>query len=285
MNMMHTLRRNSSISDYKDMEGVFDWNQTPLAPLALLDSKATVIVEASKQSSWGNHARDAFYVGPAPLHYILKEYYVCDIHGFVIAVEKFILHTAGAGNIRGRPDNGRGDGSHRGDEEYGARIGRQEKAAHQHAKKKLITILDSTETLRAVDGGQPRMNLAASTSANPTSPRVMARTGFVHQRQTRNNTPLSSIEEEATVVEITPILQQQARDSNNVKRRSNGNRLPSLHHTNDCEHGKRQMGERQPVGPVRINPGRTVKQTGRRVDGVLIGSQKNSAKRARANVS
>ena len=40
------------------------------------------------------------------------------------------------------------------------------------------------------------------------------------------------------------------------------------------------MIERQPVRPARINPGESVKQTGRHVDGVLIGSQRNSAKRA-----
>ena len=85
MNMVRTSRRNSSISAYEDMEGAFDWNRTPLAPLG---SKAVVIVEADERPAWGNHARDAFYVGRAPLHYRLKEFYMCDTHGFVTAVGK-----------------------------------------------------------------------------------------------------------------------------------------------------------------------------------------------------
>ena len=40
------------------------------------------------------------------------------------------------------------------------------------------------------------------------------------------------------------------------------------------------MRERQPVKLARINTGQTVKQTGRRVDEVLIGSQQNSGKKA-----
>ena len=108
----------------------------------------------------------------------------------------------------------------------------------------------------------------------------MTRTRFVHQRQTRNNTPLPSIEEEAMVIETTLFLQQQLRDGNGGERQSNGSHLPIVHHENDCEHEKRQMRERQPVEPARINLGRTVKQTGQRVEKVLISSRKNSAKKA-----
>ena len=71
MNMLRTSRPDSKISAYKDMEGAFDWNRTPLAPLG---SKATVIVEASEQSSWDNHAHNAFYDGPALIYCRLKEY-------------------------------------------------------------------------------------------------------------------------------------------------------------------------------------------------------------------
>ena len=48
MNMVRTSRRNSSISAYKDMEGPFDWNRTPIAPLRI---KAVVIVEADERPS------------------------------------------------------------------------------------------------------------------------------------------------------------------------------------------------------------------------------------------
>ena len=69
MNMVLTSRRNSTISAYKDMEGPFDWNRTPIAPLG---SKAVVYAEPDERPSWGPHARDAFYVGRAPLKTSLK---------------------------------------------------------------------------------------------------------------------------------------------------------------------------------------------------------------------
>ena len=70
LNMMRTSRRNSNISAYEDMEGVFDWNKTPLAPLGC---KAVVYSDPSERASWAPHERDAFYIGRAPLHCRLKE--------------------------------------------------------------------------------------------------------------------------------------------------------------------------------------------------------------------
>ena len=185
------------------MEGAFCWNQTLLAPLG---SKATVIVETSKWSSWGNHARNALYVESALLHFKLKEYYMCDTQDFVITVGKF------------HPAHCRVPAISEADQmivpatdiikemkntvlESAAR-----KRRHTNMLKKLLTILDNTESPRMIDSGQPRVSPVASMSADPTSPRVMAGTRFVHQRQTRHNAPLPRIEEEATVVETTPTL-------------------------------------------------------------------------------
>ena len=67
------------------MEGPFDRNRTPIVRLG---SKAVIYAETDERPSWGPHARDAFYVGRAPLHYRLKEYYMCDTHGFTTAVGK-----------------------------------------------------------------------------------------------------------------------------------------------------------------------------------------------------
>ena len=47
-----------------------------------------VYTEPEERPSWGPHARDAFHVGRAPLHYRLKEFYMCDTHGFTTAVRK-----------------------------------------------------------------------------------------------------------------------------------------------------------------------------------------------------
>ena len=79
------------------------------------------------------------------------------------------------------------------------------KRRHTEILKKLLSILKNSEPPRVADGGQTRVSLAASTSANTTSLRVIAKTRFVHQRQTRNNIPLPSIQEEEDVTEATQI--------------------------------------------------------------------------------
>ena len=83
LNMLRTSRRNINISAYEDMEGVFNWNKTPLAPLG---SKSVVYAEPSKRPSWEPHARDAFYIGRASLHYSLNKCYMCDTHGITTSV-------------------------------------------------------------------------------------------------------------------------------------------------------------------------------------------------------
>ena len=86
------------------------------------------------------------------------------------------------------------------------------KLRYTETLKKLVAILKNREPPRVANGGQPRVSPAASTSSNPTSPRVIAKTRFVHQRRTRNNIPLPSIQEEEDVQEATPPQQVQQHD-------------------------------------------------------------------------
>ena len=79
------------------------------------------------------------------------------------------------------------------------------KRQHTEILKKLLAILDNSEPLRVVDGRQTRVSPTASMLANTISPRVIAKTRFVHQRRTRNNIPLPSIQEEEDMTEATPI--------------------------------------------------------------------------------
>ena len=67
--MLRISQSNSNISTYEDMEGAFYWNKILLAALGI---KTVVYAETSKRPSWGPHARDAFYIGRAPLHYRFK---------------------------------------------------------------------------------------------------------------------------------------------------------------------------------------------------------------------
>ena len=87
------------------------------------------------------------------------------------------------------------------------------KLRYTETLKKLLAILENSKPPRVADGGQTRVSPAASTLANETSPRVIAKTRFVHQRRTRNNVPLPSIQEEEDVTEATPLQQVHKHDS------------------------------------------------------------------------
>ena len=115
--------------------------------------------------------------------------------------------------------------------------------------------------------------MAASTSANPTSPRVIAKTRFVHQLQTRNNIPLLSIQEEEDGREATPPQQVQEHDSG-------ADNDPIPHYVKDVQEMLRAKSKMKPVGPVIMNVGRRSKTTERRVNGLLTGRMRNNAKRA-----
>ena len=55
------------------------------------------------------------------------------------------------------------------------------KLRYTETLKKLLAIVDKREPPRVADGGQTRVSPAASTSANPISPRVIVKTQFDHQ--------------------------------------------------------------------------------------------------------
>ena len=123
------------------------------------------------------------------------------------------------------------------------------------------------------------MSLAASTSANTTSPRVIVKNRFVHQRQIRNNIPLPSIQEEEDVTEATPL--QQVQDHDGVADRQQvEDDDPIPHYVKDVQEMLRAKSTVHLVGPVRMNVVRRSKKVGRRVNGVLIGSMRNNMKRA-----
>ena len=142
--------------------------------------------------------------GVQKLHYRLKEFYACDTHGFVNAVGGiYATHcrmpaiseddlTIGAAAELIEMMKGTVPAT------------ATKKLRHTETLKKLVAILENREPPRVANGGQPRVSPAASTLSNPTSPRVIAKTKFVHQRRTRNNIPLPIIQEEEDVRKATP---------------------------------------------------------------------------------
>jgi hypothetical protein len=57
---------NPKLSAYAILEGQFNFNCTPMAPIG---TKALVFMIPNKCNTWENHAIDVWYVGPAKMHY------------------------------------------------------------------------------------------------------------------------------------------------------------------------------------------------------------------------
>merc|ERR1712155_17519 len=65
-NMLRTSRVHPKISSYHCLEGVHDFNKVPWAPPG---TRATIFNPPEVRSSWRPRALDAWYVGPAHMHY------------------------------------------------------------------------------------------------------------------------------------------------------------------------------------------------------------------------
>ena len=82
LNLLRTSRVNSKLSAYAILEGQFEFDKTPLAPVG---TKALVFLDPKKRASWNTHAVDAWYVGPAKKHYRNYRFYIPETRGYRIA--------------------------------------------------------------------------------------------------------------------------------------------------------------------------------------------------------
>jgi hypothetical protein len=75
LNMLRASRVDPSKMAYKILNGPYDWNHYPLAPLGC---KAVVYKDGNTRGSWASRGVDAFYLGPAKDHYRCNNYYIPD---------------------------------------------------------------------------------------------------------------------------------------------------------------------------------------------------------------
>ncbi len=75
LNLLRGSRINPKLSAYEQLSGRFDVNRTPLAPPGI---RCLAHVKPSKRLSWGTHAIDAWYVGPATDSYRCHKVYTPD---------------------------------------------------------------------------------------------------------------------------------------------------------------------------------------------------------------
>jgi hypothetical protein len=67
---------------YEILNGAYDWNQYPLAPLGC---KAVVYKDSNTQGSWALRGVDAFYLGPAKDHYRCNSYYIPEMRAYRVS--------------------------------------------------------------------------------------------------------------------------------------------------------------------------------------------------------
>ncbi|KAL7476250.1 hypothetical protein ACHAW6_002122 [Cyclotella cf. meneghiniana] len=63
------------------MEGQFNFNKIPLATIG---TKSLKFLIPNKRNTWENHAVDAWYVGPAKMHYKNYKFYIPETRGYRI---------------------------------------------------------------------------------------------------------------------------------------------------------------------------------------------------------
>ena len=73
LNMLRPTHANPNISAYNQLEGVFDYNATPLAPLGC---KVLIHEKPDRRASWAAHGIEGWYIGPAMEHYRCHKIYV-----------------------------------------------------------------------------------------------------------------------------------------------------------------------------------------------------------------
>ncbi len=91
LNLLRGSRVDPSKSAYEILNGLYDWNRYPLAPLGC---KAILYEDGDTHGSWASRGVDAFYLGPEKDHYRCDNYYVLETRAYRIlgSTELFPQH-------------------------------------------------------------------------------------------------------------------------------------------------------------------------------------------------
>jgi hypothetical protein len=78
---MRASRINPNILTYEALNGPYDWNCYPLAPLGC---KAIVYKDGDTRGSWASRGIDGWYLGPSKDHYQWALYYIPETRVYCI---------------------------------------------------------------------------------------------------------------------------------------------------------------------------------------------------------
>jgi hypothetical protein len=81
LNLLRSLRIDLAKSAYEILNGRYNWNRYPLAPLGC---KAIVYKDGDTHSSWASRGEDPWHLGPSKDHYQCDLYYIIEIQAYFI---------------------------------------------------------------------------------------------------------------------------------------------------------------------------------------------------------
>ncbi len=207
LNLLRASRVDPTISAYEALNGPYDWNRYPLAPLGC---KAVIYEDSDTRGSWASRGVDGWYLGPSKDHYRCDLYYVPETRAYRISgsTELFPQHCqlpslTPIQHLRALTDE-LTDESHKAVQyATGRSLIRQ---LHANIQKILHPDRALAETQRVNDNirqaeqrvidDSPIITIPRITDAppimhsrNPTAKRDLHKTPRLHRRTTRNNTP------------------------------------------------------------------------------------------------
>eukprot|EP00804_Cyclotella_cryptica_P002894 CCRYP_009400-RA/>CCRYP_009400-RA protein AED:0.36 eAED:0.34 QI:0/0/0/1/0/0/4/0/453 len=92
LNLLRVSRVNPKLSAYAVLDGQFNFDKTPLAPVS---TRALILLDPNSRKTWQNHALDAWYIGPAKNHYHNYRFFIPSTKGYRISesAKFFPKHT------------------------------------------------------------------------------------------------------------------------------------------------------------------------------------------------
>ncbi len=82
LNLLRASRINPTISAYEALNGRYDWNRYPLAPLGC---KAVIYKDGDIRGSWASCGVDGWYLGPSIDHYRCDVYYLSETRAYRVS--------------------------------------------------------------------------------------------------------------------------------------------------------------------------------------------------------
>lgn len=82
VNLMRASRIDPTMSAYEALNGPYDWNRYPMAPLGC---KAIIYEDGETRGSWGARGVDGWYLGPSKNHYRCDHYFIPETRAYRIS--------------------------------------------------------------------------------------------------------------------------------------------------------------------------------------------------------